>query len=284
MPGFRRSTRRPDEGQAVSTSSTKRGQFWRADWFVALLVVIAVLVLFKATDAIDTLDRRFYDYGSTSSGRLPSDRIAIIAIDDQSIANIGRWPWPRDVHAQLIDQLAAAKAKTIVYTTFFFEPQTDRGLVFIRKIKDALATSGEAQGAQAEQLNKVIAEAEKTLDTDAQLAASIAKAGNVLLPSVYVLGEPQGKADKPLPAYVAKSALDEASGFSVPAIRGQYPLEAIGSAASGIGHLNQLNDVDGAVRDEPLLVNYYGKAVPSMALLAAARSLNLGPADIKINS
>jgi hypothetical protein len=34
---------------------------------------------------------------------------------------------------------------------------------------------------------------------------------------------------------------------------------------------------------EPLLVNYYGKAVPSMALLAAANSLNLGPADIKLN-
>ena len=70
--------------------------------------------------------------------RKPSDRIAIIAIDDQSIANIGRWPWPRDVHAELIDKLAAAKAKTIVHTVFFFEPQTDRGLVYVRKIKDAL--------------------------------------------------------------------------------------------------------------------------------------------------
>jgi CHASE2 domain-containing sensor protein/predicted Ser/Thr protein kinase len=271
-----------DQGQAVSTSSSaRRRQFWRTDWFVAVLIIMAVVILNQATDAIGTLERRFYDFGSTSSGRQPSDRIAIIAIDDQSIANIGRWPWPRDVHAQLIDQLAAAKAKTIVYTTFFFEPQVDRGLVFIRKIKDALAVS--PGGAQAEQVSKVIADAEKALDTDAQLAASIAKAGNVLLPSVYVLGEPQGKADQPLPAYVAKSAVDETSGFSVPAIRGQYPLESIGSAASGIGHLNQLNDVDGAVRDEPLLVNYYGKAVPSMALLAAARSLNLGPADIKIN-
>jgi eukaryotic-like serine/threonine-protein kinase len=274
-----------DQGQAVSTSSSaKRRQFWRADWFVAVLIVVAVVILSQATDTVGTLERRFYDFGSTSSARLPSDRIAIIAIDDQSIANIGRWPWPRDVHAQLIDQLAAAKAKTIVYTTFFFEPQTDRGLVFIRKIRDALGTSVETQGPQAEQVHKVIAEAEKTLDTDAQLAASIAKAGNVLLPSVYVLGEPQGKADKPLPAFVAKSALDESGGFSVPAIRGQYPLDSIGSAAAGIGHLNQLNDVDGAVRDEPLLVNYYGKAIPSMALLAAARSLNLGPADIKINS
>jgi eukaryotic-like serine/threonine-protein kinase len=266
------------------SSSAKRSQFWRTDWFVAVLVVLAVIVLHLTTDVIGTVERRFYDFASTSSGRQPSERIAVIAIDDQSIANIGRWPWPRDVHAQLIDQLSAAKAKTIVYTTFFFEPQTDRGLVFIRKIKETLGPAVEGQGGSAEQLGKVIAEAEQALDTDAKLAASIARAGNVLLPSVYVLGEPQGKPDKDLPSYVARSAIDESNGFSVPAIRGQYPIESIGSAAAGIGHLNQLSDVDGAVRDDPLLVNYYGKAVPSMALLAAVRSLNLAPGDIKLNA
>jgi CHASE2 domain-containing sensor protein len=275
---------RLDEGREVSTSSSKKhGPFWRTDWFVAIMVTAAVLVLHQLTGTIDTLERRFYDFASVSGGRQPSDRIAVIAIDDQSVANIGRWPWPRDVHAQLIDQLAAAKAKTIVYTTFFFEPQTDRGLVFIRKIKDALGPRTEGQGAANDPLRKVITEAEQTLDTDAKLAASIKKAGNVLLPSIFVLGEPRGKADQPLPAYVARSAIDKSSGFSMPAIRGQFPIEVIGNAAAGIGHLNQLNDQDGSVRDDPLLVNYYGKAVPSMALLAAASSLNLGPGDIRIN-
>jgi hypothetical protein len=55
----------------------------------------------------------------------------------------------------------------------------------------------------------VIAEAELALDTDAKLAASMTKAGNVLVPSVFVLGEPQGKPDKPLPPYALKSAIDE---------------------------------------------------------------------------
>jgi eukaryotic-like serine/threonine-protein kinase len=267
----------------VSTSSSaKRRQFWRADWFVALLVVAAVVVLNQTTDVFGTLERRFYDFASTSSGRQPSDRIAIIAIDDQSIANIGRWPWTRDVHAQLIDQLAAAKAKTIVHTAFFFEPQTDRGLLYIRKIKEALGPSADPQGA-AEQLGKVIAEAEQALDTDAKLAGSMSRAGNVLVPSFFALGEPQGKSDKPLPAFALKSTIDENAGFSEPALKSQEPIEVIGAAAAGVGHLNQLNDVDGAVRFEPLLVNYYGKAVPSMALLAAAKSLNLGMSDIKLN-
>ncbi|MCB2000837.1 MAG: CHASE2 domain-containing protein, partial [Rhodoferax sp.] len=66
------------------------------------------------------------------------------AIDDQSIANIGRWPWSRDIHARLIDQLSAAKAKTIVETVFFIEPQVDRGLSFIRQMKSLLPAGADA--------------------------------------------------------------------------------------------------------------------------------------------
>ena len=266
----------------MSTSAAaKRGQFWRRDWFVGALIVVAVIILDRSTDVIGSLERRFYDFASTSTGRQPSDRIAIIAIDDQSIGNIGRWPWPRDVHAQLIDMLGAAKAKTIVHTVFFFEPQTDRGLVFIRRMKEALGQV--EQSAVTEQLAKVIAEAEQSLDTDSKLAASMAKAGNVLVPSFFLLGEPQGKPDTPLPAYALKSAVEENTGFSEPAVRGQQPIAIIGNAAAGIGHLNLLNQIDGSVREEALLVNYYGKAVPSIALLAAAKSLNLGAGDIKLN-
>jgi len=243
-------------------------------------VVVAVLLLNQVTDLIGTLERRFYDFASTSTSRLASDRIAIIAIDDQSIANIGRWPWSRDIHAKLIDQLAAAKAKTIVETVFFIEPQVDRGLSFIRQMKSLLpANSDAATGALA----RVIAEAEQALDTDAVLAASMRNAGNVLVPSVFVLGEPQGNPDKPLPDFVLKSTIPAQDGFAIPAISGQVPIDTIGNAAAGVAHLNQIQDVDGSVRLEPLLVNYYGNAVPSMALLAAVKSLNLGPGDVKLN-
>ena len=59
-----------DQGQAVGTSSSaKRRQFWRTDWFVAVLIVVAVIVINQTSDAIGTLERRFYDFGSTSSAR-----------------------------------------------------------------------------------------------------------------------------------------------------------------------------------------------------------------------
>ncbi len=267
-------------------SFSKSGPFWRSDWFVGLLIVLTVLLGQLSSDFIGMLERRFYDFASTSTSRQPSDRIAVIAIDDQSIANIGRWPWPRDIHAQLIDKLAAAKARVVVHTVFFFEPEVDRGLAFIRKMKGVLLANAElasTPSARSEQLAQVMAEAEAALDTDGQLAASLRNAGNVLLPSYFTLGEPQGNADQPLPAFALKSALDDNGGFSIAAHRAQEPLESLGAAAAGVGHLDQLPDVDGALRFEPLLVNYDGKAVPSMALLAAAKSLNLSAGDIKLN-
>ena len=84
--------------------------FWKSDWFLGLVVTL-VLLIASGGDLIQSLERKAYDIGVRASSRSPSDRIAVIAIDDQSIGNIGRWPWPRDVHAKMIDLLANAKAK-----------------------------------------------------------------------------------------------------------------------------------------------------------------------------
>ena len=247
-----------------------------------MALVLAVIVLHLTTDVIGTLERRFYDFASTTTTRQPSDRIAVIAMDDQSIAHLGQWPGSREVHARLIDQLAQAHAKTIVNTAYFFEPQVDPGLVFIRKMKEVLAASAEAETGHVP-LDSLITQAETALDTDAALVASMLRAGNVLVPSVFTLGEPNGNPEAALPAYALKSALEDASGFSIPAVRGRQAIAPIGTAAAGIGHLNRWPDADGVVRREPLLVNYYGKAVPSMALLAAAQSLNLSAADMRLH-
>ena len=97
--------------------------FWKADWFFGLVIVIAVFGFSRASGFIPGLERWAYDLGVTMTAKNPSDKLAVIAIDDQSIANIGRWPWPREVQAKLIDKLAAAKAKVIGNTVYFFEPQ-----------------------------------------------------------------------------------------------------------------------------------------------------------------
>ena len=276
----------------VSSSKPKSkqglGRIWRSDAVMGLCVVMAVFSLHATTDLFSGLERRFYDLASTDTDRVPSDQIAVIAIDDDSIANIGRWPWPRDVHAQLIDQLSAAKARTVAHTAFFFEPQTDRGLTLLREMRGHI--DGSAIGTpllndlgdrSREQLLRFIGEAEQQLDSDARLVSSIARAGNVIVPSVFSLGQPLGRPDEPLPDFARRSAVADDTAFGVPAQRTQQPLSAIGEAAHAVAHLNQFPDIDGAVRQEPLLVQFDGVAVPSMGLATAAHSLNLGASDIR---
>ncbi|MBA4266152.1 MAG: serine/threonine protein kinase, partial [Comamonadaceae bacterium] len=249
--------------------------------------MLLALALHASTDLFSGLERRFYDFGVASSDRLPSDRIAVIAIDDRSIANIGRWPWPREVHAQLIDQLSAAGAKTIAHTAFFFEPQTDRGLAELRVLQSRIdGTSsteqpiGELSETARSELQSFIADAEQRLDSDARLASSMQRAGNVIVPSLFALGEPQGRPDAPLAAFAQRNALSDPIGIGLPALRTQQPLASIGSAAVAVAHLNQTADVDGVVRREPLFIHFDRMAIPSMGLSIAAHSLNLTIDDI----
>ncbi len=256
----------------------------RADAWLVLAVAAVVLVLHAATDLFDGLERRLYDAAMRHSERAPSERIAVIAIDDRSIANIGRWPWPREVHAELIDKLKAAGAKTVAHTALFFEPQTASGLDSLRALREQIegGTLADLGPMAREALVRHIEQAEQRLDSDGRLVQSLAAAGNVIVPSVFELGVAAGRADPPLPAFAKKSALADDQGFGEPARRSQHPIAPIGEAAAAVAHLNQLQDLDGAVRQEALLVHFDGHAVPSMALAIAAHSLNLLPSDLRL--
>ncbi|HEX5804201.1 MAG TPA: serine/threonine-protein kinase [Azospira sp.] len=268
--------------------------FWKADWFLGLIVSLAMLVL-AGGDAIQSLERKAYDWGVQSSSREPLARIAVIAIDDVSIANLGRWPWPRELHARMTDLLAGAKAKVVTNTALFFEPQIDAGYGYVTKLAGlhqqllaAGAESGAAPGVVAPQLAEMgalLQEAEARLNNDRILAESLERANSVVLPMLFRVGDPRGRPDQPLPDYVARNRLPQVTetdgGGALPTASVQYPIEALGARAVAIGHLNANADVDGGIRAEPLVLRYYDVFFPSLSLLVAAKSLNLGPADIK---
>jgi len=261
-----------------------RKDFWKSDWFLGVIVALAVALVSQA-DLVKSLERKAYDLGVRASSRIPSERIAVIAIDDTSIANIGRWPWSRDVHAQLVQKLAAAHAKVIGFTVFFSEPQIDPGLPYINQLRDLYGLLSPAGQEQLSEFGSVLQEAENKLNTDRKLAASFSQAGNVVLPVLFRIGEPLGKPDKDLSEYLRKNAVQMSGGqlgAAVPAISVEVPvIEELGKSVVALGHLNSPPDVDGATRTEPLVLAYYDQYYPSLALQIAARSLNLGVADIK---
>ena len=284
--------------------------FWKTDWFFGLVVAL-VLLLGSNSDLLQSLERKAYDMGVMASSRTPLDRIAVIAIDDASIANLGRWPWSREIHAKMTDILAGAMPKVIGSTVYFFEPQIDPGYQYVVKLlaaaggpmsaptpADAPATSSPpgaivdaanpsapapASGELA-QFVTLLREAEAALNTDRRLAESFERARNVLLPMFFAVGDPRGKPDKPLPEYVTRNTV---AGMTVssdtaplPTSAVQFPIEPLGKQAIGLGHLN--GSPDGNGRIEPLILQYFDKFYPSLSVMIAAKSLNLGPSDIKL--
>ena len=118
-----------------------KSTFWKSDWFTSLIIIIAVFILSRATPFFDSLERSAYDFGVSHSEAVPSDKIAVIAIDDISIANIGRWPWPRSQQAEIINFIAQGEPAVIGYVPLFSEPQTDPGLTYISAMREQFEQS-----------------------------------------------------------------------------------------------------------------------------------------------
>jgi len=261
---------------------------WKHDGFIGLALALLFL-LSSGSDLMQSLERKAYDFGVKSASRVPSDKIALIAIDDESIANLGRWPWSREIHAKMITILTAGHAKVIGYTVFFFEPQVDAGLAYINKIAELVSSSPLQQSPDVEKLNLLLRDAVQNLNNDQKLSDSMANANNVLLALYLEPGMPQGNPDQPLPAYVLSNRLSNvqlAGGVhALPkATRSLLsPIPLVGEKATAMGHLNSFPEVDGAVRSDPLVLRYYDQYYPSLSLMLAAKSLNLTRQDIQVN-
>ncbi|HEX4872578.1 MAG TPA: serine/threonine-protein kinase [Nevskiaceae bacterium] len=221
---------------------------WTRDWFAALAfaVVFVVAAYGLLAESFQGLERYAYDLGVQSRSRPPSERIAVIAIDDASIQNLGRWPWPRSLHARMIDTLKGHGSKVVVNTVFYSEAEQGGEGKALAEISAALAASplatqipGEietfgailadfgsrspeaagisqayAESALATQYGSALAELQQRLQTaqaglssDDALAAAMRASGQVLLPMTFALGRPQGRPDAALPDYVRREAL-----------------------------------------------------------------------------
>lgn len=103
---------------ALPTAGRRIFTEWLA---VALLATVAVAVV-VGTDLFRRADNLVYDQLVRLEREPPSSDIIVIAIDDESLSRLGSFPWPRDLHARLLERLAAAKPRAILYDVLFVDP------------------------------------------------------------------------------------------------------------------------------------------------------------------
>ncbi|MBF0544864.1 MAG: CHASE2 domain-containing protein [Candidatus Riflebacteria bacterium] len=95
---------------------------WRGEirLFLSFFILFGFLSIFGVLDGLEvkTLDFRFRQRQPSS----PSNDIVILAISDDCLSEIGKWPWSRNLHAKAIDMLKKAGAKAIVFDLIFQDP------------------------------------------------------------------------------------------------------------------------------------------------------------------
>jgi CHASE2 domain-containing sensor protein/signal transduction histidine kinase len=120
--------RRKPRRAAVSGWQRRLHYFSRRMAFQEWLALLVLLLILAATlgsqNGLGRLDQTLYDKFLSTIPQPHHDDIILVAIDDFSLQQLGRWPWPRERHAQLINQLTAAKPRALGLDIILVEPES----------------------------------------------------------------------------------------------------------------------------------------------------------------
>lgn len=94
------------------------------EWLIIAVALTALVVLAVKFDSLSRVENSVYDLAMKSYQRPANPDIVIIAIDEPSILQLGRWPWDRRLHAALLTKLAEGKPKAIALDVIFNEAST----------------------------------------------------------------------------------------------------------------------------------------------------------------
>jgi len=210
-----------------------------------LVIVISIFLYSINPPFLNLLELKAYDLRFEYRGKeKPGDEIVIVKIDEESVRELGRWPWSREHWAKLIERLTEGGAKVIGIDAIFAE-------------KESTAA-------------------------DAKLAQAIGESGSVVVGYFFVTSEEESKEfeevshtedanrvrPQSLPFRLGSKKVKE-----IPLTEALYMrsnIELIMEEAKGLGFFNVdlavKGNIDGTVRWVPLVMKFQDDIYPSLAL------------------
>ncbi len=230
---------------------------------LSLLLTLAVAIGYfplRDTPVMESIEGQTLDWRFQLRGpQPPPDSIAVLAIDEKSLAALGRWPVSRARLAEAVERVMAAGATAVVF--------------------DLLLTGAEA-GADGP--------ADRPGAADLRLARAIAAASSrVVVPFAFVFDAEHANVEG-LPPRIERAALPVVrrpagvDGGGQPRPFGLLtPLPALREAAR-TGHVNVFLDSDGQLRGSYPVLAYGNHFFPSAPLVAAMLALDLAPDRVMV--
>jgi len=239
-------------------------------WVIGLIVLLLACAQagdIVSSNIIDRLDIFFYDLRVRVQQPKLDPRIVIVDIDEKSLVEVGRWPWSRNVMADLVTHLTDHyQVKAAGFDVQFSEPDISSGYT-------TLETLAKTDLKDVPSFETKLQELKPQLDYDQRFADAL-KGKPVVLG--YFISEKQKKGALPAPAF---TTADLGGRFlrAITASGYEANIPVLQNAARAGGFFNADLDPDGTLRSSPLIQqfgdNYYeslGLATARVALGATA--------------
>jgi serine/threonine-protein kinase len=248
------------------------------------LTLLVLAAFFYQWYPLETLEYKIYDLASKFRMEQASSPVVIVAIDDESITKMGRWPWPRSYIAYAIELLHEYGVKVVGLNILYSEKDSNQGLVEVRNIIQHIENNPQSlKNSYIAEMLTSLKEAEKRLDNDAIFSSSITNAKNIVLPLFFIIGSPVAREEPKFADYLKKNSL---AGFgkesSISAQEITPPIQEFAENALSLGHINLVADADGSIRSEPLFIYYGNRLFPSLSLQMVLKYLNYDMKDVSI--
>lgn len=244
---------------------TKFGPRWGIGLFLILLAGVHA-ANFLPSNTLDRLDIFFYDLRVRVQQPKLEPRVVIVDIDEKSLNEVGRWPWSRNVFADIIDNLTDYyQVRAVGFDIQFSEPDLSSGYTTLEAL-------GKSEFKDVPGFDSKLAELKPQLDYDQRFAKALKDKPVVL---GYYLSPEQKKGVLPTPAF----STTDLNGRRVDAISFKgydANIAELQNVARAGGFFNADLDPDGILRSTPLLGRIGDSYYESLGLATARIALKAG--------
>ncbi|MBI2877408.1 MAG: CHASE2 domain-containing protein, partial [Candidatus Tectomicrobia bacterium] len=111
---------------------------------IALLVTLVFLVLRGIRpDFMEMMELKAFDLQFLYRGaQRPGPEVVLVAVDEKSLDELGRWPWPRTRIAELLAVLDRSQARAVGFDLVFPEPDEHSQKRLVASLKERVFRQG----------------------------------------------------------------------------------------------------------------------------------------------
>lgn len=246
-----------------------------------LIILIPIFHIPIASSLLNQANSYIYDHIIQLNLRPHTEnpKVVIIDIDERSVQTEGRWPWPRDKMADLLNKLKQEGVVTIGMDIVMSEAEINYAL----GLKDKLQQTTSPVVADEKQLLLTLDKIAPHVDNDKTFVHELAD-HNTVLGFLFHYDSAVKKGVLPPPLSDTNGTLIQANKLSIYNFQGYNgSLKAFIDASGKAGFVTNLPDKDGTVRHALVVANYNSKLYPSLALATAMNYLLVDKVSLLVN-